>query len=74
MTLRIDTTIPLVVLPFAAIFLTNLEVHWVFFVSANGHYFDIIDRTRQALMWMMRLLKRKTSNCSLRTEPIETYW
>lgn len=38
MTLRIDTTIPLIVLPFAAIFLTNLAVHWVFFASANGQF------------------------------------
>jgi len=38
MTLRIDTTIPLVVLPSAAIFLTNLAVHWVFFASANGQF------------------------------------
>ena len=49
MTLRIDTTIPLIVLPFAAIFLTNLAVHWVFFASANGHCFDIHGQNKTSI-------------------------
>jgi len=36
--LQIDTAIPLVVLPSAAIFSTNLAAHLVFFVSTNGQF------------------------------------